>query len=105
MHIYKQQDMTDQFKETIFRAKKMWMAICKENFEKDGDKGSCVLGAGITIMLLLPKCRKPRRTMIIASNEVAQCQGSANWEKGNQQVLSFLSKNGIEAAYECGNMD
>lgn len=105
MKTYKLKDIDDSFKEVIFRAEKLWSSICKENFDKDGDSGSCVLGAGIYINFLPKGCRKPRAMTIINSSDVSCCQGSLNWERGKDKVLKYLLDYGIEAGYDWGRMD
>lgn len=105
MIIYKDKDFTYEFNKIVEQAKSLWKEICKDNFEKYGDEGSCVLGAGIEIKYLPKKCRKYRHKFIIEENEVSKCQGSLNWERRIEEVLEFLKKNNIEAHYNSGYLD
>lgn len=75
-----------------------WTELCKANFAKYGDEGSCVLGAGVTIGY--------SRHNIVDAFDVAQCQGSMNWERGLKPLLAELSaKYGVDLKYNPGMMD
>jgi len=105
MKIYKEKELDDYFWEWTYRAQKMWIHICKENIEKYGNIGTCVLGAGIYINLIPKGKRKPRKYLIIESSEATNYQGSIIWEDGVEDVLKFLKKYDIEADYHPGRMD
>lgn len=105
MKTYEEKDFDEHFKKTIKQAKDLWQGICKENFKKYGDIGSCVIGAGIEINYRKPRCRKASKKQIISSREVACCQGSLNWETGVKKVLNFLKQNEIDATLNYGMMD
>lgn len=105
MKTYKNKDLDNSFIKTIEAAKQLWKSSCEENYKKYGDEGSCVIGAGICIYFIPPKCRNPTVRQIISSNEVSCAQGSLNWERGLDEVIEFLSKNWIEAKYIPGYMD
>jgi hypothetical protein len=91
--------------EIINRAISIWHDKCKEFEIVNGDMGTCVLGAGIEVYFLYPRCRKPKQFMIISASQVTGCQGSIVWEKSVEEVVKFLKENGIEAQYNCGYMD
>lgn len=105
MKAYREKDFTPEFNHAIAEAKDMWRVICKENFADIGDVGSCVVGAGIEINYIPKGCRKARRKQIISSHDVAQCQGSINWEHGHEKVVDFLKFKGIDCAFNWGRMD
>lgn len=105
MKTYHDYDCDNDFNNTIIAATNLWKNICKENYKMFGDEGNCVVGAGIEIMYIPPRCRKPRREMIISSRDVACAQGSLNWERGKDHVISYLRDNGIDAIYNWGMMD
>ncbi len=103
--MYKDKDFSPEFNETILKAKNMWIESCKKNFEQFGDQGSCVCGAGIVIDYIAPRCRIAKDKMIISSRDVMQCQGSLNWERGQNEVVKFLNDNGIKASFRWGWLD
>ena len=94
-----------EFVAIVEAAKALWSESCKAHFEKYGDTGTCVLGAGIYCMAVPKGKRKPREHTLISALSVAQAQGSTNWESGRKAILAFLRANGISCAYEYGFMD
>ena len=94
-----------EFKATLSTAKAMWGASCLSHFEKHGDTGTCVLGAGIYCMAVPKGKRKAQKHTLISADSVAQAQGSTNWESGKSEILAYLRANGISCAYEYGFMD
>ena len=105
MRIYKHKELDAKFYEIVGKAKQMWASYCRQNYAEFGDSGSCVLGAGISIHCIPSRCRKAQPLMIISSNEVAQCQGSLNWERHHEKVVEYLISKGIDAYYTWGNLD
>ncbi len=103
--VYRDADFTEQFKATIKEARDMWEASCIQNFKDDGDNGSCVLGAGIYVMHIAPRCRTPKKLTIISASSVAHAQGSVNWEKGREKIIDFLKEKGIDVGYDWGTLD
>ena len=104
--VYKLSDLeTPPFKEIIADATEIWRNSCKLNFALEGDRGSCVLGAGIYVMATAPRQRKARKHFIIEAIDVAQAQGSLNWERGKDSVLNYLRERGINARYDWGFSD
>lgn len=95
-----------KFEDVINKAREMWKERANEYFEKHGDVGSCVLGAGICIYAVPPRCRNEKKISLIPSHEVARCQGSLHWEHRVNEVVDFLKANGLERAYfDYGMMD
>jgi hypothetical protein len=86
-------------------AKTLWRDRCQTYLDKNGDMGTCVLGAGIVIDYLGPRCRTPRRKTIIAVSQVCNAQGSLVWEDSVKEVVEYLKSRGVEAHYAPGNMD
>jgi hypothetical protein len=105
MKTYKQKDINDNFKNIVNIAKQKWIQICKDNLEKYGDEGSCVIGAAIKILFIPKGCRKSRYSTIISSDEVSQCQGSLNWERGVEEIIQYLKENNIDSIYSYGRID
>lgn len=99
------QDDLSRFQPIIEKAKALWRAKTREYVSKNGDVGSCVLGAGIYAYVLSPQSTEPKDIMIIRANEIACAQGSITWEHSKDEVMEFLKQNGIETGYEWGFMD
>lgn len=95
----------ESMKPFIEEAKAEWARLAKETYERSGDQGSCVIGDGIKIYWIPPRCKLPRERMIIASNEVSHCQGSLHYEAHADTILKRLRANGIDAHYCSGRMD
>lgn len=94
-----------EFIAIIEEATKMWEQSCIEDFEQNGDRGSCVMGAGFFIFYIPPRCRKPIRHMVISARKVARAQGSVNWEAGYEKVLNFMKSKGLDVYYDWGYLD
>ena len=94
-----------KFQNAIDCAKTLWRDRCQAYLDKNGDQGTCVLGAGITIEYLPPRCRTPCANTIIEASEICAAQGSLVWEDSIKEVLSYLEGRGVEARYNPGRMD
>lgn len=94
-----------QLETQIEKATLLWRDGCKAYFRAKGDIGSCVLGAGIYVMHLGPRQRKPRKKMIISATQVSPAQGSCIWESCKDVPMDYLKREGIEVFYEYGNLD
>ncbi len=90
---------------TIAAARDLWTARCNEYHEKNGDQGTCVLGAGIAVDYRAPRCRRSQQLIIIPAHSVTGAQGASVWEASVKEVLGFLKERGIDARYAAGNMD
>jgi len=86
-------------------ARDMWRKRCDEYLVRNGDAGSCVLGAGIVIHYLPKYKRNAQKAFLIGVHEVCCSQGSMVWESSVKDIIAFLKKNGIEASYSPGRMD
>jgi hypothetical protein len=104
MKAYRQRDL-DAFAGHIKWVKEQWRAAARVEFERHGDKGSCIMGDGIAVMLIPPRCRTPRRHLIIDSREVASCQGSLHYEAVAGDAVRALQAFEIECFYHYGVMD
>jgi hypothetical protein len=101
---YNDKDLAS-FTDVINKATAMWRERCKNHFVKHGDTGTCVMGAGIVVEYIAPRCRKSKRLTIISANSVASAQGSTNWEESEDDIVAYLKENGVECSYYCGWMD
>lgn len=104
MQAYKENFIAEK-NSVIRQAKQMWAERCAEYVKNYGDRGTCVLGAGIEIDFIPPRCRTPRRMMLISASSVCNAQGSIVWEDSKDEIINFLRENGIECRYAWGNMD
>jgi len=93
------------FQDVIAKAKAAWDTASKEQFNIHGDKGSCVMGDGIEVEVLPPRCKYPQRIMIIRSREVAYAQGSVHYEAVVDVALKILKDAGLNVSYNYGRMD
>jgi hypothetical protein len=94
-----------EFQASVNRAKDLWKRQCDKYISEHGDQGTCVLGAGIEVWYLAPRCRIHRTHMIISQHQVTGAQGSLVWEASVNEVLAFLKSEGIIAFYNQGRMD
>lgn len=104
MKVYKAKEI-ESLKPLIEKAKKIWMEASRVEFEKTGDRGSCVVCDGIYVLWTPPRCRKPQKLMVIPSREVAFAQGSLHYEATKDKALMFLQNLGVDAGYSYGMMD
>lgn len=89
----------------IEEARVMWLARTTKHIAERGDEGTCVLGAGIAVHHLPPRCRKPLTRIVISADEFP-AQGASTWESSVREVLAFLASKGVEDAwYSPGRMD
>lgn len=63
------------------------------------DGGSVVIGSGIGVLYLPPRCRKPREHLIIPS------PGLGDGGRSIRTPLNYLARNGIAAFQIYGRMD
>jgi len=103
---YQHSDLSNEVMQgTIAKARDLWQKRCAEYVAKHGDRGSCVMGAGIAVWYLAKKCRTPGKLIIIDAREATWYQGSVIWEDSRAEVQKFLADNGIVTCYAWGNMD
>lgn len=96
---------SEDFKRVTAAARELWSKRCKEHYEKNGDVGSCVLGAGITVDYMPPRHRTPVRKMIISQHDVARAQGSINWESSQKEIVKYFEDRGFPVHFAWGNLD
>lgn len=82
--------------EQIKELKNRWTNLCNQNYEKMGDVGTCVLGAGLSL----------NGVVIISTWDVCRVQGNLVWETGLDQLLNdFNLEFKTNIIYEYGCMD
>lgn len=89
----------------IGEAVALWTNKCTEYVKKNGDRGSCVMGAGIFVYVKVPNKRYARELCIISSIEVTPKQGSCIWESSQREIVDFLKSKGVECFFNQGWMD
>lgn len=103
---YQDADLEDiGLQQILGEAKRDWADRIATYVHQHGDVGSCVLGAGIAVWYLPPRCRKPRKKVIINPHVIVPYQGSVTWEVSANIIVDYLKKNGIECWFEYGRMD
>jgi hypothetical protein len=93
------------FMNSVAVAKARWKAEIEKYFQKKGDYGTCVLGAGIKIYFMGKRKRTPEELCLINPHEISPCQGSATWEASVGKIVKQLNAEGIECWFDYGRMD
>ena len=101
----KQKDFEVQYGAVIAGARLYWNSLVLSTLDQYGDKGSAVLGDGIVVQLIPPRCKKPRDVMVIPSSCVKKAIGSLHYEVHAKDVVEFLKERGVNARYHYGMMD
>lgn len=78
-------------------AKKLMDQFIDENQLRDG--GTCVMGEGIDILVVPPRCRKPIQVQIVRQ----PFQG--NNERALLYAKQWLESKGVQCSYNAGRMD
>lgn len=87
----------------VAQARAQWQVATEEAHKKHGDRGSCILGEGIYVFAVRPRCRKPERMRLISPP--TSVQGEVVRLAGMNEAVAFLRAAGIECFGFCGNMD
>ena len=103
-----EKDDLHKLNSVINEASNLWEKLTKEYIDQNGDQGSCVIGAGIEVLVIpqrTPKLKKLKAVKIIDQPRCAQ--GSICWEGQRlKDVQAFLKENGIvNSKYNAGWMD
>lgn len=104
---YQEKDLnTADILGTVQLAKAMWTRLCSDYVARNGDVGTCVLGAGIFVNYVAPRARSRSRKMLISASSVSgSAQGASVWEHSVKEVLQYLRDRGVQAEYFAGSMD
>lgn len=92
-----------EFRAVVEEARQLWSEKIEAYIAERGDRGSCVLGAGIYVNHIPKGCRNPRKMRIIYPP--TPYQGSCAWEHSAQEIVDFLKSKGIECFFEYGVLD
>lgn len=105
--IYRDIDLENsEFREVVENAKLLWKQRCTEYLDKHGDRGSCVIGAGICVRYLGPRKRKwVSKTLISPTSVLSRVVGNLVWETSAEEIVTFLRSKGIDAFFELGRLD
>jgi hypothetical protein len=101
--VYTDADLV-KFHPAFMEAMSLWSLRCAQYVAKHGDKGSCVIGAGIGVYYRGPRKRSYELKLVIDVPMTAS-QGSCTWEASVPEVIAFLKTRGIEAHHIYGRMD
>lgn len=101
---YQDADLKDpNFLDICKKAKQLWVQRCNEYINKNGEAGTCVVGAGFAVWYLPPRARKPQQKMVIVPPK--NLQRSITWESSKDEIMGFFKENAIEVEYKMGAMD
>lgn len=106
--VYEPSDLNDQFWEMVKEAKQLWAQRIQEYIDKNGQNPYfSVVGAGIEILFLPPRHKKPKYRIIIDPDSLVPSpnMGGGNsclWQGSADEVVAFLRSKGIECSYSCG---
>lgn len=100
MKIYKTQDLQSQEVARLINNAKILVRRDIEDL-KIQDQGTCVVGGGIQIEFLPPKCRIPRRIIVVDG----PFQGNVSNKKALANALKYLQDNGVCCRYYDGVID
>jgi hypothetical protein len=65
---------SDHFQKEIKNASIIWESCAELEYEKNGDRGACTLGGGLYIWAKHPRCKYPRKTLLISPpNYMGEC--------------------------------
>lgn len=102
--IYKAKEL-EKFTIIVAQGKRRWAELCEREYQSNGDQGTCVLGAGIAVYCIPPRCRKPIEKILIHAHDVSRAQGSVTWEKSVYGIIDELRAKGLDCYYAQGRMD
>jgi hypothetical protein len=98
---YTKKDL-EKFKDIVDEARNLWQNLMYEYHSIHGDVGTCIIGNGIKVTYLAPKCRIPKDMKIISPRGY---QGSLVMDTTASKIVEFLKSKGIECYYDSGSMD
>jgi hypothetical protein len=83
------------------------LAAVREKWARDlaasgGDRGTCVLGAGLAVWYLAPRKRRPVLRVLVSPPGQADCAWCA---EGATRLLRTFLPEGAEVEFEYGRMD
>jgi hypothetical protein len=81
-----------------------WSAQAAQWWDNGGRSGSFVLGAGIAVSVLRPRCRRTEPQHIIGTPREAG-GNAGGWEPFVDKILARLRARGVEAFYDPGRLD
>ena len=90
-----------EIQELIKEASRLWQQRQSEYVLKNGEQGSCVIGAGFEVYVLYPKCRIPRVKKILRPYGY---QREFTWLDSHKEVEDLL-RTKLDCDYCCGSMD
>jgi hypothetical protein len=97
--------VSEEFSNIIESARALWAKRIQEYYEELGrDMGSCVIGAGFEVYVLLNN-RKRKPVKLCFLYPPTRYQGSMLWERSYKEILVYLKSNGIDCHYNWGAID
>lgn len=93
---YKHSELAE-IRELAGNATRLMLSYIDEHNLQDG--GTCVLGEGIDVLVLPPRCKIPRYYQIVSQ----PFQG--NNERALRVAMAYLVEQGVDCVYNHGRMD
>ena len=93
------------FKPLFAELESWWSTQATNWWASGGGPGSFVLGAGIAVHVLRPRCRKTEYQQIIDVPCRETGGNAGGWEPFVDEILARLKAQGIEASYDEGRLD
>lgn len=106
LRVYRDRDFEDvRFQDILRTAGDLWKMKIEAYVQAHGERGCCVLGAGIAVHYVPKRCRNPRMRIVINPHQICMYQGSVVWEASADSIVDHLKAQGIDCWFEYGRMD
>ena len=85
------------------KARRVWDQKAIEKYNAVGDRGACTIGGGIYIFAVPPRCRKPKRLLVLDTPSIAQ--GEVVKYAGITDARDIFKSYGFEVICDYGRLD
>ena len=96
---------TRKFMDSIKMAEHLWQKRIDAYIKENGDRGGCVLAAGIYVHHLGHRKRRLRDHRVINPASLSSVQGEGSWSQSHKEIVEFLKGRGIHCWFEYGYAD
>ena len=96
MKTYKHKELLN-LERLIFNAN----VLSSRDAQETHDQGTCVLGSGIALYVVPPRCRNAKMKVVVPG----LFQGNVSNRKHLENALKYLQSNGVECFYFDGYID
>jgi len=98
---YRRKDL-EKFVPFFNEAQQTWREKTVAHVKKHGDTGTCIIGDGIFVNYIPPRCRKAKPLKVVSPQGA---QGSYNYEQFKDEIMEYLRREGVDCYYRWGRMD